>query len=179
MADNSRPVAEPLQKSAQAAQAVRGAVKTGKAIAGAAKGAAAGGVWGAVAGFAWENRKFVGKVIIAATAVLMIPILILCMLPGIIFGGFGNSHSPADPDTPIMNSSAAIDSNLVEISTAVSCVLSEALTDMVDDTGLLVDAYNTTEIGEADCTRISVMAKEDFPKWLNEREKSLKTISDF
>ena len=37
MADNSRPVAEPLQKSAQAAQAVRGAVKTGKAIAGAAK----------------------------------------------------------------------------------------------------------------------------------------------
>ena len=50
---------------------------------------------------------------------------------------------------------------------------------MVDDTGLLVDAYNTTEIGEADCTRISVMAKEDFPKWLNEREKSLKTISDF
>lgn len=45
MADNSRPVAEPLQKSAQAAQAVRGAVKTGKAIAGAAKGAAAGGVW--------------------------------------------------------------------------------------------------------------------------------------
>ena len=129
MADNSRPVAEPLQKSAQAAQAVRGAVKTGKAIAGAAKGAAAGGVWGAVAGFAWENRKFVGKVIIAATAVLMIPILILCMLPGIIFGGFGNSHSPADPDTPIMNSSAAIDGNLTEISTAVSRVLSEALTD--------------------------------------------------
>ena len=38
MADNSRPVAEPLQKGAQAAQAVRGAVKTGKAIAGAAKG---------------------------------------------------------------------------------------------------------------------------------------------
>lgn len=129
MADNSRPVAEPLQKGAQAAQAVRGAVKTGKAIAGAAKGAAAGGVWGAVAGFAWENRKFVGKVIIAATAVLMIPILILCMLPGIIFGGFGNSHSPADPDTPIMNSSAAIDGNLTEISTAVSRVLSEALTD--------------------------------------------------
>lgn len=129
MADNSRPVAEPLQKGAQAAQAVRGAVKTGKTIAGAAKGAAAGGVWGAVAGFAWENRKFVGKVIIAATAVLMIPILILCMLPGIIFGGFGNSRSPADPDTPIMNSGAVIDSNLTEISTAVSRVLSEALTD--------------------------------------------------
>ena len=50
---------------------------------------------------------------------------------------------------------------------------------MEDDTGLLVDAYNTTEIGTADCTRISVMDKEHFSKWLKERENSLKTISDF
>ena len=129
MAENSRPVAEPLQKGAQAAHFVRGAVKTGKAIAGAAKGAAAGGVWGAVAGFAWENRKFLAKVIIAATAVLMIPIIILCMLPAVIFGGFGSSHSPADPSTPIMNSSVAIDTNLTDISTAVSTVLSEGMAD--------------------------------------------------
>lgn len=129
MAENSRPVAEPLQKGAQAAHFVRGAVKTGKAIAGAAKGAAAGGVWGAVAGFAWENRKFLVKVIIAATAVLMIPIIILCMLPAVIFGGFGSSHSPADPSTPIMNSSVAIDTNLTDISTAVSTVLSEGMAD--------------------------------------------------
>ncbi len=50
---------------------------------------------------------------------------------------------------------------------------------MEDDTGLLVDAYNTTEIGETDCTRISVMGKERFTRWLTERENSLKTISDF
>lgn len=50
---------------------------------------------------------------------------------------------------------------------------------MEDDTGLLVDAYNTTEIGETDCTRISVMGKERFTQWLTERENSLKTISDF
>ena len=50
---------------------------------------------------------------------------------------------------------------------------------MEDDTGLLVDAYNTTEIGESDCTRISVMEKDGFTKWIKEREKSLKTISDF
>lgn len=129
MAENNRPVSEPLQKGAQAAQMVRGAVKTGKAIAGAAKGAAAGGVWGAVAGFAWENRKFLAKVIIAATAVLMIPIIILCMLPSIIFGGFGNAYSPEDPDTPILNSSTAIDANLADISTAVSTVLSEGMAD--------------------------------------------------
>lgn len=50
---------------------------------------------------------------------------------------------------------------------------------MEDDTGLLVDAYNTTEIGKTDCTRISVMNKERFARWITERENSLKTISDF
>ncbi len=38
MAENNRPVSEPLQKGAQAAQMVRGAVKTGKALAGQRKG---------------------------------------------------------------------------------------------------------------------------------------------
>ncbi len=50
---------------------------------------------------------------------------------------------------------------------------------MEDDNGLLIDAYNTTEIGKQDCTRISVMTKERFSDWLSERENSLKTISDF
>ena len=50
---------------------------------------------------------------------------------------------------------------------------------MDDDTGLLCDAYNTTEIGTSDCTRITVMAKELFPKWLEERGNTLKAISDF
>ena len=50
---------------------------------------------------------------------------------------------------------------------------------MEDDNGLLVDAYNTTEIGETDCTCISVMDKNRFPVWLEERENRLKTISDF
>lgn len=131
MAENNRPVAEPLQKTMQAAQAVRGAVKTGKAIAAAAKGAAAGGVWGAIGAFAWENRKFLTKVLIAATAVLMIPIVILCMLPSVIFGGFGDTYSPADPDTPILNSSIAVDSNLTQISTTVSTVLSERMTEVL------------------------------------------------
>jgi hypothetical protein len=50
---------------------------------------------------------------------------------------------------------------------------------MEDDSGLLVDAYNTTEIGETDCTCISIMDKIRFPRWLEERENSLQTISDF
>ncbi len=50
---------------------------------------------------------------------------------------------------------------------------------MADDTGLLCDAYNTTELGEQDCTKIFVMEKQRFPQWLAERKASLKSISDF
>ena len=50
---------------------------------------------------------------------------------------------------------------------------------MMDDTGLLCDAYNTTELGESDCTRITVMEKERFAEWLNRRKNSIKSISDF
>ena len=43
---------------------------------------------------------------------------------------------------------------------------------MNDDTGLLCDAYNTTEIGETDCTRISVMDKDRFYDWIKKHQKS-------
>ena len=54
-----------------------------------------------------------------------------------------------------------------------------ALYVMMDDSGLLCDAYNTTELGEKDCTQIYIMEKKRFSGWLLQREKSLKTISDF
>ena len=50
---------------------------------------------------------------------------------------------------------------------------------MEDDNGLLVDAYNTTELGEKDCTCICVMDRFRFTKWLGERQDRLETISDF
>jgi len=50
---------------------------------------------------------------------------------------------------------------------------------MEDDTGLLCDAYNTTELGDGDCTRITVMGKERFAEWLDKRKNSIKSISDF
>ena len=40
---------------------------------------------------------------------------------------------------------------------------------LTDDSGLLCDAYNTTELGEADCTRMFIMEKPRFPAWLEER----------
>ena len=50
---------------------------------------------------------------------------------------------------------------------------------MTDDSGLLCDAYHTTEFGERDCTILAVMEKSRFPGWLKEREEREKSISDF
>lgn len=49
---------------------------------------------------------------------------------------------------------------------------------LTDDSGLLCDAYHTTELGEADCTRISIMDSDHFPDWLDARESAMKSISD-
>ena len=50
---------------------------------------------------------------------------------------------------------------------------------MTDDSGLLCDAYNTTELGATDYTRISVMEQEQFYDWLETRKNRMKSISDF
>ena len=89
------------EKGAQAANAVRGAVKTGKAIAGAAKGAAAGGPYGAVAGLVWGNRHLIGKIILVVVAIFLLPILFILMLPSLIFGGLVDAFTPDDPTVPI------------------------------------------------------------------------------
>jgi len=47
-----------------------------------------------------------------------------------------------------------------------------------DDSGLLCDAYHTTELGETDCTRISIMDSRHFPDWLDARETALCSIAD-
>ena len=49
---------------------------------------------------------------------------------------------------------------------------------LTDDSGLLCDAYNTTELGETDCTRISIMDSSRFPEWLAERQAALQSITD-
>ncbi len=49
---------------------------------------------------------------------------------------------------------------------------------LTDDSGLLCDAYNTTELGETDCTRISIMDSTRFPGWLAERQAALQSITD-
>lgn len=50
---------------------------------------------------------------------------------------------------------------------------------MADDSGLLCDAYNTTELGDEDGTHIYIMEKKRFAGWLCGREKQVENISDF
>ena len=116
-----------LQTGSMAVQFARGAVKTGKAMAGAAKGAAAGGPYGAAAGALWAGKKKVGKVIAAMAALLLLPVLFLAMLPGLLYDGFLSWVSPSEPDTPILNSSTAITENANTITFTINSILSEAL----------------------------------------------------
>lgn len=52
---------------------------------------------------------------------------------------------------------------------------------LLDDTGYLCDMYHTTEFGATSCTRITIIDKEHFSKWLEERKnipKQYRIFSD-
>jgi len=120
MAENRQSDAsDVIAKGANAAKTIHGAVKTGKAIAGIAKGAAAGGPYGAAAMAIWENRKTVVKIIIASSFIMILPILFILMLPSLIFGGLEDNS----PVIPVMNDNAAIYANIENVSTRVHEIL--------------------------------------------------------
>lgn len=125
--DQKSSFSEAVETGASAAHTIRGAIKTGKAISSAAKGAAAGGPYGAVAGAVWAGRKHIGKIIVAVIALLMLPVLFVLMLPGLIFGGLTNAFSSSDPEIPILNSETAIIENANEITFTLNGILGEAL----------------------------------------------------
>ena len=122
MAENNKDsLSDSLIKGAETANKIRGAVKTGKAIAGMSKGAAVGGPYGAAAMAVWQNKELIGKIILSAGLVLMIPILFILMLPSLIFGGLTNSSS-----TPVLNDDTAIHGNIERAEVAISEILVEA-----------------------------------------------------
>lgn len=122
--ENNSGLSDAVNKSMSAANAIKGMAKTGKAISGTAKGTVAGGPYGAVAAGLWSNRKLIGKIIAAASLVLLLPVLFVLMLPSIIFGTiFGGE---AENTVNIMNDNAAIMQNISEIESAVGTVLRES-----------------------------------------------------
>lgn len=120
-----------LETGAMAAHTVRGAMKAGKALSGAAKGAATGGPYGAAAGALWEGRRLVVKILVGFIALMMIPVLFVLMLPGLIFGGLTNGFSAGDPDIPVLNSEQAIAENANNITFSVNGILTEGLDDVL------------------------------------------------
>lgn len=117
-----------LETGRAAAHIIRGAIKTGKTVSGAAKGAAAGGPYGAAAGAIWENRRLVGKIIIGIIALLLIPVVFVVSLPAVIFGGLLNAFSSTvSPDIPILNNNAAIVENVTEIHTILEEIMAGGL----------------------------------------------------
>lgn len=123
-------LSEALETGSAVAHTVRSAIKAGKAISGTAKGAAAAGPYGAAVGAIWENRRLLGKIIVAMIALLMLPVMFLLMLPSLIFGGLSQAFSPAAPDMPILNSGTAITQNANEIVFTINEILSEGLEDV-------------------------------------------------
>ena len=118
---------EAAEISAHAAGAVRGAIKTGKAVSGAAKGAAAAGPYGAAAAALWTHRKAAAAII---AGLLVLPVLFIMLLPSLIFGGLTQAGSEGNPDSPILNDNAAIVENINQISQAISDLLEEGQEDV-------------------------------------------------
>lgn len=118
---------EAAEISAHAAGAVRGAIKTGKMVSGAAKGAAAAGPYGAAAAALWTHRKAVAAII---AGLLVLPVLFIMLLPSLIFGGLTKAGVEGNPDTPILNDNAAVVENINQISQAISDLLEEGQEDV-------------------------------------------------
>lgn len=100
---------------------IHGAVKTGKAVAGIARGTAAGGPYGAAAAFLWENRRLVGKILAAIVFFLSLPLLIIILLPSSIFGDLD------DPENGILlNDNQAILENLEAVDAQIQEIVKQA-----------------------------------------------------
>ena len=159
MAENNSPVGEPLRKAGQAAvstvRVAKSAAKLGQTIAATAKGAAAGSIYGAIAAFAWENRRLIFKITVASIVVILIPILVICMLPSVIFDGLSEPYSADNSNALILNDSTVIANNISRISESVGSIMREAKEDVLteierdfENTGAqrkeVIDPYNST-----------------------------------
>ena len=139
---NDNSALDALAQSAVTANRIKEAIKTGKTVSGAAKGAAVGGPYGAAAVLLWDNRKLIGKILASVLLVLSIPILFIIMLPSLIFGDIGSTDL-----SDVMNNDAAIVSNIdVAANTVNDCILAahQSVIDKINwDISGLAEGTNT------------------------------------
>ena len=98
-------------------------------LSGAMQGAA-GGPAGAAAGALLADPDAALKGLAAAGFLLLLPVLFLLLLPGLIFGGFQDAHSPHDAAAPVLNSEAALFGTANELTLTVNGGLREGLDDV-------------------------------------------------
>ena len=131
-----------LSETLDIANTVTNAAKGGKVIAGLAKGAAAGGPYGAVLLGLWENRKTAAKAFMAAGLVFLLPVVFIMMLPSIIFNGF-DSHNAGSA----LNSQAAISRNLAQAEAVIRAFLTEQKNAVIEEIRQKIASLNSNERG--------------------------------
>ena len=119
-----------LDELAHSANTIHGVLRTGKAISNIAKGAAAGGPYGAAIAGALAAQKHIGAITIAVIALLMLPVLFVLMLPSVIFGGLTNAGSSTDSSQPILNDNAAIIEATNDLAFTINQILGEGIDDV-------------------------------------------------
>lgn len=115
--DNRKNKQSAFYGAASAAGTAKSALKTGKAVSGAARGAAAGPYGMLAAGS--ENKKVIGKVLAALAVLFLLPVLFLQMLPSLIFGNLGFDH--ATPDT--LTDNTRILENITQAEASIETIL--------------------------------------------------------
>ena len=122
---------EAVETGASTAQAIHGAIKTGKAVSAAAKGAAIGGPYGAAVGAVLAGRRHIGKIIAVIAIVVMLPVLFVLMLPGLLFGGLTGSGASGTEGFPVLNNEQAVIENANNITFSINQLLNEGLDDVL------------------------------------------------
>lgn len=159
------------QRSQQrnAAESAVTAAKTGKAVANIAKGAAAGGVHGAVLSTArlW---------LVPVVAVLILPILIAAMLPSVIFGSFfgdGTDSTSAIVDDTVLTQ------NIFDLNTGISTVLSEGLVDVLNriDANFALSSCDIKEINNPYESDVVFNANAIISMYCASKDVDIKSIS--
>ena len=122
---------EAVETGASTAQAIHGAIKTGKAVSAAAKGAAIGGPYGAAVGAVLAGRRHIGKIIAVIAIGVMLPVLFVLMLPGLLFGGLTGSGASGTEGFPVLNNEQAVIENANNITFSINQLLNEGLDDVL------------------------------------------------
>lgn len=115
----------PLSQAAAAANTVKGAVKTGKAIANVARGAA-GGPYGMIVAGLWENRRFIAVIIVVCLFLFILPVL---LLPPLILSNQGLDNVPAK----VMNDNTLITENIKETEIEIEKILQNKHNALIDE----------------------------------------------